>query len=370
MNEKTADIISIDQEIKNSFTVEENKLSSYKETQLILVQFLSRSPTNHAHFIIKDNVDDLETKIRDIESGIKKEFYILETDDLLTEYKQELSKPLKVSFMNTKKVDNSKLKKIVVNFLDICKKYIDLDELTEPVRVQEETQNDLACEECNSTNMEYIEDNIYVCLECSTENNIFTCPSAFIDVDRVNISSKYIYARGTHFKDHIDKFQGKQTNFKESTYDDIFKKFKEYNLLQGNEDDELHHRCANIDKQQMMICIKDLGHGAKILANINLIYSHFTGNQSHDVSHLIDDILEDFTVLSKLYDKRFIQTNRVDRKNIINTQCIFYQLLQKYGYPCSKYMFRILKDVDRKNEFEEICEELFDELGWTFKSIF
>ena len=56
--------------------------------------------------------------------------------------------------------------------------------------------------------------------------------------------------------------------------------------------------------------------------------------------------------------------------NFFNNQYVLYQLLTKHGHPCDISEFNILKTVERKTYHDEICRELFRELGWNFVSVF
>ena len=54
----------------------------------------------------------------------------------------------------------------------------------------------------------------------------------------------------------------------------------------------------------------------------------------------------------------------INRKNFINTQYVLFQLLRRHRHSCKKEEFIILKTIDRKFFHDEICKELFEELGW------
>jgi hypothetical protein len=45
-------------------------------------------------------------------------------------------------------------------------------------------------------------------------------------------------------------------------------------------------------------------------------------------------------------------------------------LLRRHKYPCQKEDFNILKTIDRKYYHDEICSELFHDLGWNFQPLF
>ena len=67
---------------------------------------------------------------------------------------------------------------------------------------------------------------------------------------------------------------------------------------------------------------------------------------------------------------KFKRDAKFDRKNFINTQYVLFQLLRRHKYMCKKQDFNILKTIDRKSFHDDICKELFEELGWNFTAIF
>jgi hypothetical protein len=101
--------------------------------------------------------------------------------------------------------------------------------------------------------------------------------------------------------------------------------------------------------------------------NANLIHYNITGNKPDDIGYLEDSLLNDFDILTELYDKKF---KHLDRKNFINTQYVLFQLLLRHKHPCNKDDFNILKTVDRKTFHDEICKSLFEELGWNFSPFY
>ena len=73
--------------------------------------------------------------------------------------------------------------------------------------------------------------------------------------------------------------------------------------------------------------------------------------------------MDDFDLLTNLYDKKFKKKPGFDRKNFINTQYVLYQLLVRYRHHCKKEDFTILKTVDRKSFHDDVAKECFEELN-------
>ena len=80
--------------------------------------------------------------------------------------------------------------------------------------------------------------------------------------------------------------------------------------------------------------------------------------------------MDDFLILSDLYDKKYKQEEQTDRKSFMNTQHTLYQLLRNRGHKCKKEDFHILKTIDRKEFHDDTFSELFHQLGWVYVPIF
>ena len=115
-----------------------------------------------------------------------------------------------------------------------------------------------------------------------------------------------------------------------------------------------------------MIFLKDLGL-SKQYENVHLIHNRLTGKPTDDISHLEEILIVDFDRLSELYDKRF---KHIKRKNFINTQYVLYQLLFRHKHPCDASDLIILKTTDRKCFHDNICRQLFEELGWNHSPLY
>jgi hypothetical protein len=191
--------------------------------------------------------------------------------------------------------------------------------------------------------------------------------SSYKDVTRINISSKYCYDRRIHFRDCINQYQGKQNStINQDVYDNLEKQFDLHHLLIGESNTPKNIRFKNITKEHISVFLKELQY-TKHYENINLIHYNITGVKPDDIGYLEDKLLEDFDILTDLYDKKF---KNIDRKNFINTQYVLYQLLLKHKHPCRKEDFSILKTMDRKTFHDDIMICLFTALSWNFTPLF
>jgi len=192
--------------------------------------------------------------------------------------------------------------------------------------------------------------------------------TSYRDSDRVNSSSKYLYDRKTHFKDCYKCYQGKQNcTIPQVLYDDLEEQFELHYLLFGDKSTPKKERFKKITKEHVKMFLKELGY-IKHYENVILIHYNMTGKKPDDIGHLENRLDEDFDKLLNLYDLRYAY---LDRSNFLKNQYILFQLLMRYKHPCKKEDFsNILRTIDRKVFHDEICKELFEELGWNHTPFF
>lgn len=199
----TKNILQIDAQIKKNFKKEFSNLSKYKKQLKSLQKSLLKDnlkPKIKKNFI--EAKEELEEKILKIEEKRNLNFYLTETLPLVEEYKNILKKPIKIDFMGKLTKEDPQKKEIYLKYIDIALKYIDLD-------LEVNSNQKIKCNNCKNTkNFEIVDENIYICSKCYSEQMIIKHVSSFKDIDRVNISSQYMYDRKVHFKDGVNQYQG------------------------------------------------------------------------------------------------------------------------------------------------------------------
>lgn len=369
MNNKSCniDIISINNKIIRSIKEKYSNIDEYKTQKKILKNFIKNNPNTDKIILnsVKESLEKTNKNIYEIENNCELNFYLNETIELISRYNQILKIPIKISFMGVQQNDNKKekeKKQIIKDYIKIVNKYIEDNDLNL------EEEKEYICDNCNSKNIEFIDENTFVCISCSTEKTIIKHISSYKDIDRVNICSKYTYNRKIHFRDCINQYQGKQNcSIAKEVYEKLENQFKIHSLLEGKKTDDKTLRYKRITKEIIMIFLKDLGY-SKHYENINLIHYNITGRKPDDISHLEEKLLRDFDELTDLYDKLY--TKKINRNNFINTQYVLYQLLKRHKHPCRKSDFSVLKTIDRIAFHDEVVKVLFQTLGWNHDSYF
>lgn len=350
-------ILAIDERIRQRFKKEYEQLPTYK-TKLADLESSLKSSTlsDRLRNTLRGEHARLAAQIQKVEKKGEFNFYIAESIHLIEEYKRILRVPLKMNFMGRRVKENKVKKSLVKRYLAVASKYIDIN------KSGVTKQHNITCCNCsNKKDFDIVNRNTYICMVCFAQQTVMKHNSSYNDIDRVNISSKYMYDRKVHFRDCIKQYQGKQNcTISPAVYADLEEQFQRHHLLKGCKSSPPELRFKNITKNHILMFLKELGY-SNHYENVHLIHQTLTGVKADDISHLEDQLLDDFDALTDLYDRKF---KHINRKNFINTQYVLYQLLLRHKHPCKKEEFIILKTIDRKLFHDEVCQELFAHLGW------
>ena len=357
------DILAIDANIRKNFEEEFEKLHEHNDKLLQIEDSLKNDQLiRRIRTRLESARSALEIYIAQLENKEDLHFYTMETLPYIEQYKEILRTPMKISFMGKTNSIDRKKRTVVNQYLQVANKYVDIDIQTKvhPERV--------SCQNCgNKKDFDVVDTNTYICTRCYATQIVVKYNSSYNDIDRVNISSKYMYDPKIHFRDCIKQYQGKQNcTIPPKVYEELEQEFFRHHLLSGDENTPQQERFANVTKNHIMMFLKELGY-SKHYENVHLIHHNVTGKKPDDISHLEDQLLDDFDQLIDLYHKRF---KHIKRKNFINTQYVLYQLLRRHRHECNKEEFIILKTIDRKFFHDEICKVLFEEKGWNHSPYF
>lgn len=373
---KEIDIIAIDETIKNNFFLQKKELEKYNNRREELQKTLNNLQNSSKIDVKKEiqkNLQEVDERIRKIDSEEDFSFYIAETADILQKYKKNMKTPLVQSFMgktkNRERKEEEKNLEIIEKYINIVKKYDHTVLSDYNINFSKKEEN--KCENCGSTKDYILDGNFIICTDCFVEQDVGNFTISYKDADRVNISGKYVYDKKTHFRDCINQYQGKQNcTIPQKVYKDLEKQFENHYLLEGDKNTPKEIRFSRITREHVGMFLKELGY-SKQYENIILIHYELTGKKPDDISHLEEKLVEDFIILLETYE-RMCKEGRITIKriNFISTHYVLFQLLHKYKYPCKREDFVILKNQERRELHEDICEELFRELGWNYYSGF
>ena len=326
--------------------------------------------------------DDLRQKLFNIQESIlhdyTKNIFIAQTHLIIDEYAKILRTPIP-RIIDNENIDIIHRKNnLIINYLNVARELINNKQWNVYIPLDpKESTCGLVCSECGKSEcFEIDEFNRRTCLFCSNQQTIIETGTTHKDYSRVNIVGRFIYNRVLHFQDCIKQYQGKQNcKIPESVFDDIDHKFKAHRMLvsvsNGGRKSRNPIRYSLITREDVSWVLKSLKY-TKHYENINLIYFILTNKRVDDISHLEDQLIEDFKQLVDIYDETHgkDKPDALNRKNFMNVQYLLFQLLKRHDHPCRIENFTILKTVDRKQFHDKICMNLFNKLDWKFTPIF
>ena len=317
----------------------------------------------------------LERLVDEFQTRAVLTFYERDTAQILADYRALLTRRIRVSFMGKSDHCHADRHALIAAYVGVLKQYYDPYEIPFVAGITLAPHEDKRkrCPGCDQpVAVDVIDGRTSICTHCGREEELFGSSSSYKDANRINVSSKYTYERKIHFKDCMNQYQGKQNaTIPDQCYADLVQQLNMHGLLIGDEGTPREVRFAKVSKPHIFLFLKETG-WTKHYEDVNLIYHNITGKRLDDISHLEAKLLEDFDELSNAYDRKikFNQNQRIDRKSFINTQYVLFQLLRRHKHQCKEEDFNMLKTLERKAFLDEVCGQLFQELGWNFTPIF
>lgn len=303
-------------------------------------------------------------------------FYLLDTSEIIEEYTRILDTPITISLFSPPTVTqletvsiNASKQRLFVQYVqvvsELTSKYgLDIDNHDsdhKPSTHPTPSGHDTTCLSCEQPELAESTEfqGITICTNCGFQDNtkkLFSSMKiSYSDSERINICSKYTYEKRSHFINCIDQFQGKtKTEIEIGVIDALREEIAKYSLTS-----------ENLTKEHVSLFVKDLKL-SKYYGDINILYHKLTGKKLHDITHLMDQLKEDFDTFVKVYYRLYPKDT--DRRNF-NYQQLLFQLLSRHKYPCTPSDFNFLKTAERKTYHEDICKEVFQELGWNYTVI-
>lgn len=311
--------------------------------------------------------DKINGKIyRDIENDIEYFKMLAESENILIFYNR-LTKPIIEKYIDimsipilksNKNYINKEKQLLSENYLEIVNSCISNQIIGEIyIDIKEDEDFSDICTACGNKE-KFIKDNdVLVCKNCYNQ----LVKLSFSKNQSYNPSLKKCnYDRTTHFKECIKQYQGKQNTFvNPAVYSDIKKALETQGLLNNTSNNPII-QFENVKKSHIRYFLKELEY-TKYYDDYILIHSNLTEQPPPDISHIENELINEFEEISNMYTKMY---KNIDRKNFINIQFILYKLLLKHNFPIDDDDFITTKATDRNIESDRICKCIFDALGW------
>ena len=347
------DVISIDRQIKKQITEDSNNIPDTKLQIQNLTSQLQATNVYQEKKQIQTKIAELELIIKNSEDNSRLAEYIYRTNDIVEEYQKLTSIPVAVNFFSTTSGDPNRHRKqeLLQAFTDIASEYIEL------TTYRSSKQDKVSCE-CGNTLSFTTSTNSIKCDVCGQLRTIYCVQTSYKDIDRVNLSQKYKYKRRVHFRDTVNQYQGKQNKrIDPKVYNDLEDEFKKHNLLVDAP--TFHEQHAKITKEILLLFLSETHHNNHY-EDVQLIHHYFTGIPCPDLSHIEDELYQEFDLVVDAFSK----LEGLERLNFLNGSFVLYQLLKRRKYKVSEYEFDFLKTRERRLDHDELFARICLVLEW------
>lgn len=329
------------------------------------------------------NIKKIEERIATIKSNTGFQSYTEKIDPLLKEYNIIGALSKIVSFASNKKKEEEdevvpeneevqeKRHQVILDYLEIARKYMDLD-------VVREVKAGNICQTCNYKLEEIMtndpdENGLVICPNCDTEKIAIVRSRFYKDNTRTNNSGNN-YEDRKNFVKALMRYQGKQHDKPGSDlYVVLEKYFNDKQLpkidINGNSvyisPAEIKKLPLNKDGEKdgtsrllMFKALKETDN-KQGYDHINIILHEFWGWKLDDISHLEEQIMNDYDDSQRVYE-----VLPKDRTSSLNSQFRLFKHLRRLRHPCRSRNFRIPTTPDILEFHENMWAKMADVLDW------
>lgn len=292
-----------------------------------------------------NNVKDIIERYKEISTNKKNELIIG-----LTSKKNNFDKNL-VERLN-----------IIRKYLDIAKKYIEIDYIFYP-------PFEIGCDDCDQTVCEMSINNekgVYVCDCGNIFGTVYSYESMHIDPEKIESSSKSSYDPRINFIKKLKNYQGIHTKrISDDFLDEIDKYAQEkYNLPPASEirkmpPDKYGHRGEMTSVDLLKEILKETNNQMHF-EDINPICYKLWGWVVPSIEHLVPKIYEDYMKTQEVYKR--INSGR----SSINAELRLYWHLRIAGHDCPIEDFKIPHSRNSRKRDSAIFKQMCEETGLEF----
>ena len=259
---------------------------------------------------------------------------------------------------------------IIFDFLEVARKYIQID------MVREIQREENKCPVCDAnfdiTPCEMDESGTMIC-SCGSEKIAVTRSPYYQNTTRVN-NSRSNYEDRKNFRKVIMRYQGKQPDKPPTElYGTLDKYFIDKRLPKIMVEDvmefispkyirnlELNSEGEKDGTTRILMykALKEIGN-SNYYDHINLILHVCWEWSLPDILHLEDLIMDDYDASQRIYE-----VLPKDRKSSLNSQFRLYKHLRRRGFPCKAKDFKIPTTPDKVEFHETYWAKICEALGW------
>lgn len=342
------DIYTLDRQIRDIIKNNKDKIPNHK-TKLERLEWIRDNTIDVIER--KDAINQIFKLNREIKKYSNynqlKEYEKL-TRPIFESYDRLLAEPEYCSFLKSSESNNSndmERKALLNQYYQIAIKYVKINPL-------KKSKKSAMCPNCSCKNFNIDDDDVMYCVGCHTCIETLESSPAFKDKERINMSKRFRYSCSRHFKEALDKRQGKQNTYINPKIVELINEFIEQNNNISKE---------TLTYEHVYLVLQMYGFTDKY-EDIYLIHSMVTGIPPDDLSKYEDQLIKDFEKQQNIASEIKISNSR---KNSLNVYYVLCRLLQRLGYKCKLQDFHCLKTDDTKDEHDHVWCRRCERLKWT-----
>lgn len=318
------------------------------------------------------NVESMTSRLRDLQNRTALTNYLDQSLSILKAYKLVSSDASK-GIVSIRKlgqkpeVDPERISNrlnIIQQYLEVARDYISLD-------VVHINQIKARCPGCGIDFSQVVideESGLCIC-DCGVERENLSQHSLYKDSTRVNIGNRNNYEDWENFEKALIRYQGRQQNKPPQKLYDQLDAY--YRKIQKSLGAEIRSRPSLSDgkkegtSRQMMLDALCETNNSAYYDDVNLVMNVYWGWKLPDVSHLENQIMQDYYLTQQVYNSEPHQ----GRDASLNTQFRLYVHLLAVGHRCSRDDFKIQTSRDSLEFHQEMWKKMCDKTGVKFHPV-
>ena len=344
-----SDLNLLNDVVKNYFQSQKDGLEGMKKQLNRLKWIQENSPNKLERKIAAKGSFTLKRDIKRIENDNDRKEYEKLSRHIFEEYNQLIREPDIQDFIYTTTAPSEERRTILLQqFISVCNRFLPNHQKFE----NEILSPHKSCTECGNTNFDTQTEQIQVCLECGVcietveQNNI-----SYRDTTRINLAPRFNYTRRGHFKEAMDKFEGKQnTTIPDKVFTIIEDEMKKNDIAPDK-----------LTKDHIFTFLQQYNYG-DYYEDTNLIHFRITGIPPPNISQHRIRLLELNDEVEQIYD----EVKEEGRVNALNVYYKLSKLHEFLGYECKMEDFNFLKTRTKIIEHDEVMGKIFNRKGWDF----
>lgn len=327
------DIFYIDDFIKNLLLKRMTNMDEMKSNLRRLMWISMKSPILKDRDIANIQLEKLKKQIQDVSNGFEYGLYLIQSDDILFEYRKLSQSTKPRSFVSKSAPVSNEIKtrisKLHTSFLQVANDYVVIENMSSMIS---SLNMGTTCNICYGVLFDPQEDGRSMCRNCGSEIEIMEDVASFKDNDRVKLAPRYKYTTRTYFIDALNNLECKQSKDVEPVISKILDEMK----MQSRTPE-------TITLQQLYNIILDLRLN-DYYNDVYLIYFKITKKLVFNITSLRSEMIEMHEYISDVYDEI------KDDDNAQNVYMKSFRILQLLDYPCSRDQFFYLRDIDNEDK--------------------